>query len=103
MRIISRFWLDDFSQNYGPLKFSIVHTVQFLSELFLSNLLREFNEPLWEASLPTGDVHIISRLWSDEYCDKKKPLGSITRLRRFLVMFYFVLNRKPTRPGTLNV
>jgi len=49
------------------LKFSIVHIVQFLSELFLSNLLREFNETLWEASLPTGDVHIISWLWSDAF------------------------------------
>ena len=74
MHIISRFWSDDFSQSYGPLKFSIVHIVQFLSELFLSNLLREFNETLWEASLPTGDVHIISRLWSDDFSQSYDPL-----------------------------
>ena len=74
MHIISLFSSDDFSQSYGPLKFSIVHIVQFLSELFLSNLLREFNETLWEASLPTGDVHIISRLWSDDFSQSYGPL-----------------------------
>jgi len=47
--------------------------VQFLSELFLRNLLRELNETLWEASLPTGDVHIISRLWSDDFFTELWP------------------------------
>ena len=48
--------------------------MQFLSELFLSNLLREFNETLWDALLPTGDVHIISRLWSDDFSQSYGPL-----------------------------
>ena len=71
---MSQFWSDDFSQSYGPLKFSIVHIVQFLSELFLSILSLEFNETLWEASLPTGDVHIISRFWSDYFSQSYGPL-----------------------------
>ena len=83
--MISLLWSDDFSQSYGPLKFSIVHIVQFLSELFLSNLLREFNETLWEASLPTGDVHIISRLWSDNFSQSYGPLKlSIVHIVQFL-------------------
>ena len=73
MHIISRFSSDDFSQGYGPLKFYIEHIVQFLSELILSNLLWEFTETAWEASLPTGDVHIISRLCSVDFSQSNGP------------------------------
>ncbi len=72
--LVSRNFRNDFSQSYCPLKFSILHIRQFLSELFLSNLLQEFNETLWKASLPTGDVHIISRLWLDDFTQSYGPL-----------------------------
>jgi hypothetical protein len=42
------------------------------------------NKTLWEASLPRGDVHIISRFWSDDYSQSYGPL-------KFFINFKYIV------------
>ena len=65
VHIFTMFRFIHFSQSYCPFNLYTIWYWTVLSGLFLSNYLLVFNATLWEASLTTGDVNIITMLRID--------------------------------------
>ena len=55
-------------------------SVAFVFLQFLINHWLDFNEILWEASLPRGDVYVISLSWSNNFCPMLWVLGTVYTL-----------------------
>jgi hypothetical protein len=64
--IVGLFLSDTLTQSYGPLLvMQYAYRVKFVSVLLLCSYWLEFNETLWEPSIPREDAHIIDLFRSD--------------------------------------
>jgi hypothetical protein len=64
--IVGLFRSDTLTQSYGPwLVMQYECRVKIASALLLCNFWLEFNETLWEPSIPRGDAHIVALFGSD--------------------------------------
>jgi hypothetical protein len=74
VHIVALFQSDTLTHSYGPwLLMQYAYSAIIVSVLLLSNSWLKLNETLWEPSIPTGDVHIVSLFWSDPWTQSYGP------------------------------
>jgi glycerol-3-phosphate cytidylyltransferase-like family protein len=72
--IVALFRSDTLTQRYGPwLVMQYAYRAKIISALLLCNYWLEFNETLWEASIPKGDAHIVTLFGSDTLTQSYGP------------------------------
>jgi glycerol-3-phosphate cytidylyltransferase-like family protein len=65
---------DPLTQSYGPwLVMQYAYRVKIVSALLLCNYWLEFNETLWESSIPRGGAHIVTLFFSDTLTQSYGP------------------------------
>jgi hypothetical protein len=69
--IVNLLQSDPLTQSYGPLLvMQYAYRVKIVSTLLLCYYWLEFNETLWEPSIPRGDAHMVALFRSDTSTQK---------------------------------
>jgi hypothetical protein len=72
--IVILFRSDTLTQSYGPwLVIQYAYGVKIISALVLCNYWLEFNQTLWESSIPRGGAHIVALFRSDTLTQSYGP------------------------------